>query len=406
MWPIEKTDAEDVRALREEVLRPGQTPQQLAYPLDDAPETLHLAVKRRGSIVAVGSVMRDPHPTDPLPGDWRIRGMATRERMRGQGIGAAVLERIELHVLDREGSRLWCNARVGARALYERAGFIVEGETFEISEIGEHHLMSKQLQSSQGTPSRGERARSFGRVAAEYQRGRPGYPPEAIEWLLGSEPLEVLDLGAGTGKLTAALLQGGHRVTAVEPLDEMRSILTATLPSARALTGTAEQLPLGRGSVDAVVVGAAFHWFDQAAAQREIARVLRPPGLLGLLGNSFDTSTPWVAHLRELLGSPAIERPGHWPAVDELRQRFAEVEDREFPHAQPIDAAGLRDLALSRSRVALMGAEEQGALLAALDQLWEREPELVGLGTAMLPWRTRVRRCRGLLQPPPAVSGD
>lgn len=139
------------------------------------------------------------------------------------------------------------------------------------------------------TPDRAERARSFARVAGEYERGRPGYPRAAIQWLLGAKPLEVLDLGAGTGKLSAALLEAGHRVTAVEPLDEMRAILTSRLPQAHALDGTAEQLPLADASVDAVVVGAAFHWFDQSVALAEIARVLRPPGVLGLLGNAFDT---------------------------------------------------------------------------------------------------------------------
>jgi SAM-dependent methyltransferase len=257
--------------------------------------------------------------------------------------------------------------------------------------------MSKDLQNSEKTPSRGERARSFGRVAREYQRGRPSYPRAAITWLLGSEPLDVLDLGAGTGKLTEAVLGAGHRVIAVEPLDEMRSILTAGLPAATALAGTAEQLPLEDESVDGVMVGAAFHWFDQKAAQREILRVLRPPGVFGLLGNGFDTSTPWVAHVRELLGPPAIERPGHWPSVEELGGRFAEVEDREFPHEQPIDAPGLRDLAVSRSRVALMGDEEREGLLAGLDRLWQQEPELRGRSTAMLPWLTRVRRCRRML---------
>jgi SAM-dependent methyltransferase len=111
-----------------------------------------------------------------------------------------------------------------------------------------------------------ERARSFGLVAEEYERGRPGYPPEALDWLLGSEPLEVLDLGAGTGKLTQALLEAGHRVIALEPLAEMRAILEATAPEARTIEGTAEQVPLPARSVDVVVAGAAFHWFDQAAA--------------------------------------------------------------------------------------------------------------------------------------------
>ncbi len=249
--------------------------------------------------------------------------------------------------------------------------------------------MSKQL-------DRSERARSFARVADEYERGRPGYPSEAIDWLLGEQPLTVLDLGAGTGKLTAALLESGHSVIAVEPLQEMRSILTSTLPGALALEGTAEQLPLEEQSVDAVLVGAAFHWFDQVAALREIARVLRPSGTLGLLGNAFDTSTRWVAHMRELLGPPAIERPGHWPAAEQLSARFAEVQDREFSHEQVVDPASLGDLASSRSNVATMAAAEREALLASLALLWDREPELAGRNSATLRWRTPVRRCRGL----------
>jgi len=256
--------------------------------------------------------------------------------------------------------------------------------------------MSSVGESNVAGASRAQRARSFGRVAAEYERGRPGYPPEAIEWLLGARPLEVLDLGAGTGKLTRALLDAGHRVTAVEPLDEMRAILSSRLPTARALAGSAEHLPLADASVDAVAVGSAFHWFDESAALAEIARVLRPRGVLGLLGNAFEVSSPWVARVREILGPPAIERPGHWPSVMDLGERFAEIEDREFPHEQRIDRAGLRDLASSRSGLALMEDDERAFVLASLDRLWEQEPELFGRKDVLLPWRARVRRCRGL----------
>jgi SAM-dependent methyltransferase len=246
------------------------------------------------------------------------------------------------------------------------------------------------------TATRAQRASSFGRVAGEYERGRPGYPREAIDWLLGPEQLDVLDLGAGTGKLTRALLDAGHRVIAVEPLEEMRAILAATLPSAHALAGTAEQLPLKDASVGAVTVGAAFHWFDERAALAEIARVLRPPGVLGLLGNAFDVSPKWVAHVREILGPPAIQRPGHWPSVEDLHDRFEDVEDGEFPHEQRIDRAGLRDLASSRSSLATMPANQREDVLASLDRLWEQEPELIGRTDVLLPWRTRARRCRRL----------
>ncbi|HYB22387.1 MAG TPA: class I SAM-dependent methyltransferase, partial [Solirubrobacteraceae bacterium] len=165
--------------------------------------------------------------------------------------------------------------------------------------------MSTDLDSA---AARARRASSFATVADEYERGRPGYPRAAIEWLLGAEPLEVLDLGAGTGKLTGALLDAGHRVIAVEPLAQMRAILAARLPDACVLTGAAEALPLADASVDAVAVGAAFHWFERTAALAEIRRVLRAPGVLGLLGNAFDTSLPWVARVREILGPPALER--------------------------------------------------------------------------------------------------
>jgi SAM-dependent methyltransferase len=245
-------------------------------------------------------------------------------------------------------------------------------------------------------PVRAQRAGSFARVAAEYDRGRPGYPREAIEWLLGPDALGVLDLGAGTGKLTGALLAAGHQVIAVEPLVEMRAILTSRLPEAQALAGSAEHLPLDGASVDAVAVGAAFHWFDHSAAQAEIARVLRPPGVLGLLGNAFDATTPWVARVREILGPPAIERRGHWPSVVVLGENYAEVEDREFAHEQRVDRARLRDLASSRSSLAVMPDDQREAVLASLDRLWEQEPELAGSDHAVLPWRTRVRRCRRL----------
>jgi SAM-dependent methyltransferase len=237
------------------------------------------------------------------------------------------------------------------------------------------------------------RAGAFARVAGEYERGRPGYPREAITWLLGARPLDVLDLGAGTGKLTDALLEAGHRVTAVEPLAAMRTILADRLPSARALAGSAEELPLADQSVDAVAVGAAFHWFDREAAMGEIARVLRTPGVLGLLGNGFDTTLAWVARVREILGPPALERPGHWPSGEQLARHFEDIEDREFPHEQRLDRGRLHDLVCSRSNVALMPTAQRDALLASLDRLWEQEPELSGRREVSLPWRARVRRC-------------
>ncbi len=241
------------------------------------------------------------------------------------------------------------------------------------------------------------RARSFGQVADLYQRARPGYPPEAIEWLLGPAPLDVLDLGAGTGKLTAALLAAGHRVTALEPLAEMRELLVATLPAATAIDGRAEELPLPDGSFDAVVAGSAFHWFEREPALAEIERVLRPPGVFGLLGNRYDTSIDWQRRLRRVGNSGTIYRGDHWPRQPELGERFAEVVDRTFAHRMEVTPAALRDYLGSMSRVATMAPAEREAHLARLDRFWAEDPELRGRASATLVWRTPVRRSRGLL---------
>jgi SAM-dependent methyltransferase len=241
-----------------------------------------------------------------------------------------------------------------------------------------------------------ERAQSFGLVAEEYERGRPGYPLAAIRWLLGEEPLEVVDLGAGTGKLTTALVAAGHRVVAVEPLEQMRAILTERVPGARVVEATAEDTGLVAAGADAVVAGAAFHWFDRARVFPEIARILRRPGTLGLLGNGFDPSVAWVHRLRSILGGSRLGRPGHWPEADELRPWFTEVDERKFAHEQWVDRDRLLDLALSRSSVALLPPDERQALLARISHLWEEEPELRGQESVSLRYLTRVRRARGL----------
>lgn len=134
------------RPLRREVLRPGTPLADLSYDNDRRPGALHAAVRLAGgAIVSVASVAPDPHPRDPRPGDWRVRGMATRADMRGRGYGAAVLALCERHAREQGAARIWCNARIGARDFYARAGLVVEGDEFEIESIGTHFLMSKPL---------------------------------------------------------------------------------------------------------------------------------------------------------------------------------------------------------------------------------------------------------------------
>ncbi len=138
--------------------------------------------------------------------------------------------------------------------------------------------------------ARVRRAGSFGAGAAAYERGRPGYPVEALRACLPEHARRVLDLGAGTGKLTRGLLDLGLDVAAVEPLEEMRALIPS---AAQTLAGSAEALPLPDACVDAVLVGQAFHWFDHDRALAEIARVLSPAGTVGLLWNLLDDAVPW-----------------------------------------------------------------------------------------------------------------
>jgi SAM-dependent methyltransferase len=161
-----------------------------------------------------------------------------------------------------------------------------------------------------------ERARSFGAAADDYDRLRPAPAAEALRWLVPSTDSRVLDLAAGTGLVTRALAaEGVHDVVAVEPDDAMRAVLTARSPGARALPGTAEAIPLPDGSVDAVLAASAWHWFDPERAAAEIARVLRPGGVLGLMWSYSDPDTDWVADLRrigraEAQGSASLVRSG------------------------------------------------------------------------------------------------
>src|SRR6478672_4630208 len=180
---------------------------------------------------------------------------------------------------------------------------------------------------------RRERAASFGGVADVYERSRPGYPEDAVRWLAGEQPCDVVDLGAGTGKLTRSLVALGHRVTAVEPLPEMLDQLRSAAPEATALEGAAEAIPLADGSADVVTVAQAFHWFDHGPALVEIARVLRSGGRVALVWNIRDESQPYVSELSDaMVGRTGVDT-GSIDPID-ASGLFGPVERATFSHVQ------------------------------------------------------------------------
>jgi ubiquinone/menaquinone biosynthesis C-methylase UbiE len=214
-----------------------------------------------------------------------------------------------------------------------------------------------------------ERAASFGGVAGAYERARPGYPDGAVRWLAGETPRDVVDLGAGTGKLTRSLVALGHRVTAVEPLEEMLVELRSAVPGARAVAGSAEAIPLPDGSTDVVTCAQAFHWFDESPALVEIARVLRPGGRLGLVWNTRDEREAWVRQLSDVMVGRA-DFLRRLPGQIEASGRYEPVEQSEFAHVQEIDRESLRELALSRSYCAILPPAEREPILREVDALF------------------------------------
>ncbi|MGY2067227.1 class I SAM-dependent methyltransferase [Blastococcus sp. SYSU DS0619] len=238
------------------------------------------------------------------------------------------------------------------------------------------------------------RARSFGGVAAGYAALRPTYPADAVAFLVGRDrPLDVLDVGAGTGLLTAVVRDLGHRVRAVDPSPEMLAQLTAGLSGVGTAVGSAESLPAGDGTVDAVVAGQAAHWFDPAPAAREIRRVLLPGGVLGLIWNTRDDRVPWVAALEELIADAARGHEADQRVVDrfagELSADVDVVESQIVQRVPPEDVVG--GIA-TRSYVAVMDDARREEFLAGIRQLLVDHPGTRGRPVLDLPYRTHAYR--------------
>jgi len=222
-------------------------------------------------------------------------------------------------------------------------------------------------------------SRSFELVADVYERSRPSYPQEAIDWIaaklgLGSGTT-VLDLGAGTGKLTRALVGTGAHVIAIEPGDAMRAELERALPDVEALRGAAEDIPLPDQSVDCVAVGQAFHWFRHDEAIPELHRVLRPCGGVALVWYSRDPDNPLYDEIGDLI-APFVppDRPDEdeWPKPLAESELFGPLEERRFSFVQELDTDTVAERIASVSFVAAAPAEARRELDAAIRRAADR----------------------------------
>jgi SAM-dependent methyltransferase len=238
----------------------------------------------------------------------------------------------------------------------------------------------------------------FDLAASAYERGRPEYPGEAIDLLVGELGLgsghRAVDLGAGTGKLTRALAARGVEVLAVEPAAGMRAEFARRVPGVPVVDGTAEAIPLPDTCVDAAVSGQAFHWFDVPQAAREISRVVRPRGGVGLVWNYRDESIPWIAELGRIIdahdpGAPRIRRRA-WRAPLEATGRFEPLKSREFRFVHRLDPATVVARALSVSFIAVLPPSQQTAIAAEVRALLARDPATREKPEVELAYRTEV----------------
>jgi SAM-dependent methyltransferase len=239
-------------------------------------------------------------------------------------------------------------------------------------------------------------AEGFTESAAAYERGRPGYPAAALDWLVGEFGLgsssRVLDLGAGTGKLTRDLVGRVGSVVAVEPLDAMREWLSRVVPEAEALSGFAEALPLPDASVDAVFSGEAFHWFALEPALVEIRRVLRPgDGGLAVLWNVPKWDVPWAREIGEALERHRDTREHPWTnrkpwtfgeGMDD-RTDWAAVRTESFLNEQRFTAGEILDNVASISFIGALPPDARAAALADVSGILARH----GVDAAVLRWR-------------------
>lgn len=245
-------------------------------------------------------------------------------------------------------------------------------------------------------------ARGYQSGAGLYERRRPGYAPDAIAALVGELRItartRLVDIGAGTGKLTRQLRNTGAAIIAIEPVAAMREQFRGVLPEVNILGGSAEALPLRDGSVDVGVAGQAWHWFDAASALRELTRVVVPGGGVGLLWYDFDDSVPggaWAAELRAVRDRRAPAdvpdpRAGRWRRPFDDSPHWSSLRERHFRHGQPLPRDGVVERLLSSSCIAVLPQEEQDAVRREVLEILDRHPDTTTRDELVVPYRTEL----------------
>jgi len=234
------------------------------------------------------------------------------------------------------------------------------------------------------------RGLTFGAHADAYERARPDWPKEAARWLVPEGAELVVELGAGTGKLTRAIAALGARVVAVEPDPRMLAVLRAR--GLEGVDGSAEAIPFGDGLADAVVAGSSLHWFELAVALPEIHRVLRPDGRFGFGWNHRDDRHPTIARLGEAVYAAQARRPGlrwrsrDWPAELTRSGLFQDVERALFEHVHELPREALRDHLMSYSGVAGLDEDERRPLLAEVARILDSDESVSADGRLRLPF--------------------
>jgi SAM-dependent methyltransferase len=209
-----------------------------------------------------------------------------------------------------------------------------------------------------------ELGQSFQDGGEHYQRVRPGYPADSADWLIPAGARDAVDVGAGTGKFAAILLERGLAVSAVDPSADMLAQLHAHYPAVAATQGTAEATGLPDSAFDVVSVAQAWHWCDPLPASTELARILRPGGTLGLIWNQLDTSVPWVHRLSRIMHAGDVYKPGFRPVVG---PEFAGLESHMTRWEDSLNTGDIIELTKSRSYYLRAGEATRTKVLANLD---------------------------------------